>query len=76
MLDKVLHETNCNFNLALYWCINAKNSLHNVHGFSPYQLSIGSNPVLPSVLHDKPPALTSKTYSKIIAGNLQALHKA
>lgn len=76
MLDKVLKETDCNFDLALSWCINAKNSLYNVHGFSPYQLSIGSNPNLPTLLNDKPPAITGKPSNQIIRENLNALHKA
>ena len=77
MLDKVLYENKtCNFETALYWCVNAKNSLCNVHGFSPYQLSIGTNPKLPSVMNDELPALTAKASSKLIADNLNALHSA
>ena len=49
MLDKILHKNNCDFDLALAWAINAKNSLSNIHGFSPYQLSIGTKPKLPSL---------------------------
>ena len=33
MLNKVLEDTKCPFDIALQWCVNAKNSLHNVHGF-------------------------------------------
>ena len=58
MLNKVLENQNINFQLALAWCTNAKNSLTNVHQFSPFQLAIGQNPVLPSTSHDKPPVLT------------------
>ena len=76
MLDKVLNETNCSFNTALYWCINAKNSLYNSHGFTPYQLAIGTNPQLPSLMDDKPPALSGKPATKMIKDNLEALHKA
>ena len=76
MLDKVLHETNCSFNTALYWCVNAKNSLYNKHGFTPYQLSIGTNPQLPSLMDDKPPALSGKPATQMIKENLQMLHKA
>ena len=47
------------------WCINGKNSLHNVHEFSPYQLAIGKNPKLPSVLNEKAPALTRQPISRI-----------
>ena len=51
MLDKVLDQ-NINFHSALAWCTNAKNSLANVPGFSPFQLVIGQNPVLPSTSYD------------------------
>ena len=76
MLDKVLEDTKCNIEIALAWCINAKNSLSNVHGFSPYQLAIGSNPKLPTVITDDLPALTNQPATKILSDNLQALHKA
>ena len=36
MLDKVLEESKCSFEVALAWCTNAKNPLQNVHGFSPF----------------------------------------
>ena len=58
MLDKILHETNCDFELALAWAINAKNSLSNNHRFSPYQLSPGTNPKLPFLHLSKVLAIT------------------
>ena len=76
MLDKVLNDTNCSFNISLYWCVNAKNSLHNAHGFTPYQLAIGTNPRLPSLMDDKPPALSGKPATQLMRENLEALHKA
>ena len=36
--------------MALSWALNAKNSLDNYHGFSPFQLHIGKNPLLPCVM--------------------------
>ena len=75
-LNKVLEDTKCPFDIALQWCVNAKNSLHNVHGFSPYQLALGQNPRLPALLSDKPPALESNSSSEIIRQNLNALHCA
>ena len=36
MLDKILHENNRDSDLTLAWTINAKNSLSNIHGFSPF----------------------------------------
>ena len=44
MLDKVLEENQCDLELAAVWCVNTKNSLSNIHSFSPYQLAIGTNP--------------------------------
>ena len=76
MLDKVLYETNCSIDLGLAWCINAKNSLDNMHGYSPYQLAIGQNPKLPSAISDKPPAMDLQASNKIIRENLNVLHKA
>ena len=38
MLDKILHENNCDFELALAWVINAKNSSHlNNYQLAPNQ---------------------------------------
>ena len=76
MLDKVIDDTGYNLKIVLPWCINAKNSLYNIHGFSPFQLALGCNPTLPSILSDKLPALTNKPTSSIIKENLEALHKA
>ena len=76
MLDKILHENNCDFDLALAWAIIAKNSLSNIHGFSPYQISVGTNPKLPSLHLSKAPAITSTPTNKTIIKNLEALHKA
>ena len=76
MLDKILHDNNCDFDLAVARAVNAKNSLSNIHGFSPYQLAIGTNPKLPSLHTAKAPAITTTPANKIITRNLQALHKA
>jgi hypothetical protein len=76
MLHKVLHDTGCDFDLGLAWCVNAKNSLNNVQGFSSFQLSIGQNPRLPTVLSNRPPAYDSSLSSKLIRDNLNALHCA
>ena len=76
MLDKILHDNNCDFGLAVAWAVNPKNSLSNIHGFSPYQLAIGTNPKLPSLHTAKAPAITTTPTNKIITRNSQALHKA
>ena len=76
MLDKVIDETGCSLEIALAWCLNAKNSLYNVEGFSPFQLSVGCNPVLPNILNDNLPALSNRPSSEILKDNLNALHMA
>ena len=76
MLDRVLEDCNVPYDVALAWCINAKNSLENCHGFSPYQLAMGKNPTLPGFLHDELPALTSEPSSEVVRQNLNALHAA
>ena len=76
MLDKILHDNNCDFGLAVAWAVNPKNSLSNIHGFSPYQLAIGTNPKLPSLHTAIAPGITTTSRNKIITRNLQALHKA
>ena len=77
MLDKVLDDTACDFDIALAWCVNAKNSLENCHGFSPYQLAIGRNPRLPSSSNSSLPALTAdRSPCEILRHNLNALHSA
>ena len=75
MLDKTLEDHNTDFELALVWCVNAKNYLANVHSFSPFQLALGQNPKLPSIYRDKPPALSPINRSKILTDNLLLLHK-
>ena len=36
MLDKILKDQQLDLDIALSWCLNAKNSLANVHGFSSF----------------------------------------
>lgn len=60
--------------VALVWALNAKNSLQMVNGFSPYQLVFGTNPKIPSVLVDSPPALEGTTISETFAEHLNSLH--
>ena len=58
MLDRILEESTNNIDIADAWVINAKNSLTNVHGFSPYQLAIGQNLILPCAATSRPPQLS------------------
>lgn len=76
ILLKVKKENECSWPMALDWTLMAKNSLHNVHGYSPYQLVFGQNPNMPSVLTDKPPALESPTMNTWMAQHITTLHAA
>ena len=76
MMDKILEDHPSSPELALLWAINAKNSLQNVAGFTPFQLALGRNPKLPSTSCDMLPALSSNPTSQIIKDHLNALHTA
>ena len=73
---KILEDVKCSIEVAFCWALNAKNSLQNIYGFSPYQLVFGRNPNLPSVFENKLPALEGVTASKLVASHLNCLHKA
>ena len=62
--------------IAIASAVSSKNSLANVHGYSPNQLVFGYNPNFPSVLTNKLPAMESKTSSEIVLEHLTALHCA
>ena len=76
MMDKVLEESKCDFNLAFAWCLNAKNSLKNVNGFSPYQIAMGQNPIVPVAVDNDLPANSQVNTSEVVRENLNALHAA
>ena len=75
-MDKIISDTGCHPELALLWALNAKNSLQNVAGFSPFQLVLGRNPRLPSTLTDDLPATTQRSMSNLLKDNLNAIHAA
>ena len=75
MLQKITAEGKCDQDTALCWAIHAKNSLSNVHGFSPNQIALGFTPRMPCVLTDKLPALELST-SDIVSQNLDIIAKA
>lgn len=75
-LRKVMAENKTDLETALAWTVNAKNSLANVHGFSPAQLAIGSNPQLPNVHEDKMPALEPLSGEDVITKNLNCMRRA
>ena len=76
MMEKVLSDVGCSLEVALAWCLSAKNALLNAYGYSPNQLVFGYNPNFPSVIENKLPALEGVTSSKMIASHLNALHSA
>lgn len=76
MFNKILDATSCDLQLAVFWCASAKNSLINNHGFSPYQLTIGTNPKLSSKSSRKSASSHHIPTNKIVAKNLKAIHKA
>ena len=75
LIDKILEEVECSLTVAVAWATSAKNSIQNVHGFSPAQLVFGFNPVLPTVHTDKPPALSSTRYAEIVTNHLEAMKR-
>ena len=75
-VSKVIEDTSCDLEVALAWAISAKNSLKNVHGFSPNQLVFGRNPNYPNVCDNSLPALEGRTTSEMVADNLNAMHSA
>ena len=60
----------------LAWCLNAKNSMENNNGFSPYQLAIAMNLILPNNLNAKPPALKGIINSEVVTKQLQIMHES
>ena len=52
MMEKVMLDVGCSLEVALAWCISAKNSLLNSYGYSTNQLVFGYNPNFPSVMRN------------------------
>ena len=75
-INKTVQGSNCTLEMAVHWAICAKNSLLNVHGFSPNQLVFGMNPNFPNVHTDKPPAGNHLETSEYLTANLNAMHTA
>ncbi|XP_062409954.1 uncharacterized protein LOC134100639 [Sardina pilchardus] len=75
ILLKIKKDNGCSWGMALDWALMAKNSMHNVHGYSPYQLVFGQNPNMPAVLINKPPALET-TQNNYLAQHITTLHAA
>lgn len=67
IIMKVKASNGCDWSIAMDWALMAKNTMQNVHGYSPHLLVFGQNPNLPSVLTDKPPALEGTTKTEWVA---------
>ena len=77
MVRKMLEsDSNLQPERALFWALNAKNSLENCYGFSPYQLVFAANPNLPSVTRLGPPSYEGVSKSQAFVDNINALHSA
>ena len=75
MIDKVMNSTGCNRGIACCWAMNAKNTLSNIHGFSPHFLVFGRNPVIPDILNTESLSmLNESTSSRVVAEHLNAMH--
>ena len=59
--------------VALLGAFNAKNSLENHLGYSPFQLHIGKNPRLLSTTCDGPPFFDSVSLSKNFVSHINAM---
>ena len=60
--------------VALCWSLNAKNSLQNYQGFSPFQLVFGYSPRLPSVQTAGPPGWEEVSMNKVLAEHINVLY--
>ena len=49
-------DSNCDWETALAWALNAKNSLINVNGFSSHQIIFSENIKIHSIYVDQPSA--------------------
>ena len=69
-------DRNLSPDTALLWALNAKNSLENHLGYSPFQLHIGRNPKLLSVTRDGPPSYENTSVSKNFVAHVNAMMSA
>ena len=75
-VTKAMEDADCDLELTLSWAVAAKNSLKNANGFSPNQLVLRGNPNYPTALNLKLPALEEKSFSEVVASNINAIHAA
>ena len=77
MLKKIKADLKVDTELGLCWAINAKNSLANVSGYSPYQLMYGKNPNIGGVgLSSDNPVMLDKTSSQVVGEIINSIQKS
>lgn len=75
-VSRIMSDSSCDVYTALAWAVSARNALCNNHGYSPNQLVFGSNPVYPNVFNNEIPAQEPRLVSRLVADNLNAMHRA
>ena len=75
-MEKTIKDEKCSEEMALSWAISAKNALSGYGGISPNMMVFGNNTNVPSVLHDKLPALETNTVNDVVRNNINAQHVA
>ena len=75
---KIIEDTKCTIRTALAWAVNAKNTLSNIGGYSPYQLVFGANPSIPSISdpYVSPATYEDETSSEKVAEHIRAIYSA
>ena len=71
-MEKVSSGGGCSLEVALAWCLSAKNTLLNSYGYSPNQLVFGYNPNFSSVAENKLLDSEGITSSELVASHLNA----
>ena len=74
IVKKAIEDTNCCFEVTLARTISTKNTLPEVHDYSPNQLAFDRNPNFPSLVTDKLSALEGVSTSEVVEDNLNAMH--
>ena len=76
MVKTLTYDPDTKPEVALAWCINAKNTLQNVNGFSPAQIVYGRKPKLPTLLSAGPPGIEKISISKAPAQHIDTMHRS
>ena len=74
MMELIMHDLNCTYDVALAWAVCAKNTMINVHGFSSAQLVFGKNATFASTVTSGLPGLESFPESGKTGLNIAALY--